>query len=331
MQPDISRFHKIAFHKIAWMAAIALSVCAAALPATAYASEIAPLKRLLINAPTTDQLKQMLAEEDRWADARASVGSLLLVEGNFKKFSDDELEQFVKQIRGWNISLEVEVGAIKQWSHEGEKSFAIQKSWWDRIARHGGDIHAFAMDGPRENALRTLHLSEDLAVDQVARFVTAVHQAYPQALVGDVEPYPASATEDHIQWIDRLEQRLHDAGGRGLDFYRTDVNWVAFKGGRQGSWAGLKAIEQHCHASNIKFSLVYWASDYPLAKAAGRLGDKTWYDGIMAQGSACAAIGAAPDQYVVESWIGLPRQALPDSDGFTFTQSVRDFARKFVR
>jgi hypothetical protein len=36
MQSDQSRFHNIA-----WMAAIALSVCAAALPATAYASEIA--------------------------------------------------------------------------------------------------------------------------------------------------------------------------------------------------------------------------------------------------------------------------------------------------
>ena len=310
------------------MAAALLLVAGATVSATP--SESAQLKKLVINAPSTDELNQMLAEEGKWKDARSAVGSLLLVEGNFKKMSNDELDAFIKKIDAWNISLELEVGAIKEWAHEGEKSFTVQKSWWDRITKHGGEISSFAMDGPRENALKTLHLSEDFAVEQVAQFIVNVRRTYPQALIGDVEPYPASTTDEHNHWIDRLEQRLKELGVRGLDFYRTDVNWVAFKGGQQGSWAGLKAIEDHCHAKKIKFSLAYWASDYPLAKAAGHLNDKTWYDGIMTAGHAYAQTGAVPDQFVIESWIGLPKEAIPDSKDYTFTRSVRDFERSYV-
>jgi hypothetical protein len=69
------------------------------------------------------------------------------------------------------------------------------------------------------------------------------------------------------------------------------------------------------------------ASQFPLDKAAGHLTDKTWYDGIMAEGHGFAATGAVPDQYVIESWIGLPKSALPDSGGYTFAQSVRDFTK----
>jgi hypothetical protein len=47
----------------------------------------------------------------------------------------------------------------------------------------------------------------------------------------------------------------------------------------------------------------------------------------MTVGSGYAATDAAPDQYVIESWIG----ALPDSSNPTFTRSVRDFAAKFAR
>lgn len=314
-------------------AAIGLTICftvgAAAQPATA--PEIAPLKKLEINAPSNQALKQMIANADLWTAARSSVGSFLFVEGTFKAFTDQELDNLIEKMKAWNISLGLEVGGIKEWCRHGDECFAKQKSWWDRLTRHGGDIGSFAMDGPRAKTVIDLHLSEDYAVEEVARFIADVHHAYPRALVGEIEPYPTQTADEHARWIDRLEQRLHELGVRGLDFYRIDLNWVVFQTEQRGNWAGVKAIEEHCHARKIKFSLIYWASDFPLEKAAGRLSDKTWYDGIMKEGAGYSATGAAPDQYVIESWIGLPKQALPDTTGYTFTQSVRDFSRRFVR
>ncbi|MBV9238338.1 MAG: hypothetical protein JOZ94_21075 [Xanthobacteraceae bacterium] len=314
-------------------AAIALWICltsvAAAQPATA--PDIAPLKKLEMNAPSNQALKQMIANDDLWTAARSSVGSFLFVEGTFKAFTDQELDNLIRKMKAWNISLGLEVGGIKEWCRLGQECFAKQKGWWDRVTKHGGEIRSFAMDEPRHKVVVDLHLPEEYAVEQVAQFIQEVRAAYPQALVGDIETYPTQLTADHVKWIDRLERRLQEKGVRGLDFYRLDVNWVVFQTEHKGAWADIKAIEEHCHARKIKFSLIYWASDFPLEKAAGRLRDKTWYDGIMKEGAGYAATGAAPDQYVIESWIGLPKQALPDSGGYTFTQSVRDFSRRFVR
>jgi hypothetical protein len=39
----------------------------------------------------------------------------------------------------------------------------------------------------------------------------------------------------------------------------------------------------------------------------------------------------APDQYVVESWIEAPPHSVPETDAWTFTRSVLDFSRTFVK
>ena len=44
-----------------------------------------------------------------------------------------------------------------------------------------------------------------------------------------------------------------------------------------------------------------------------------------------ALVGGAPDQYVIESWIGAPSRCLPEIEAFTFTRSAHDFAQRFVK
>ena len=51
----------------------------------------------------------------------------------------------------------------------------------------------------------------------------------------------------------------------------------------------------------------------------------------MQQGYDYAVIDGRPDVFVIESWIEAPSQCLPESAEWTFTRSVRDFAKKFVK
>ena len=51
----------------------------------------------------------------------------------------------------------------------------------------------------------------------------------------------------------------------------------------------------------------------------------------MRQGDDYLMAGGAPDQYVIESWVGAPSRAIPETDDFTFTRTVRDFAHEFVK
>jgi len=52
---------------------------------------------------------------------------------------------------------------------------------------------------------------------------------------------------------------------------------------------------------------------------------------LLRQGADYALVNGAPDQYVIESWVGANSRSVPETAAFTFTRSVRDFARKFVR
>lgn len=38
-----------------------------------------------------------------------------------------------------------------------------------------------------------------------------------------------------------------------------------------------------------------------------------------------------PDEYVVESWVGAPSRSVPETGGWTFTHSVRDFCKRFLK
>ncbi len=51
----------------------------------------------------------------------------------------------------------------------------------------------------------------------------------------------------------------------------------------------------------------------------------------MQQGYNCALVQGAPDQYVIESWVEAPSRSGPETEPFTFTRSVLDFARRFAR
>jgi hypothetical protein len=86
-----------------------------------------------------------------------------------------------------------------------------------------------------------------------------------------------------------------------------------------------------CRDHRLAFSLIYWASDYPALEGPGLADDSTWYVSTMQQGYDYATLNGAPDQYVIESWIGAPSRCLPETGEFTFTRSVRDFSRKFAK
>lgn len=59
--------------------------------------------------------------------------------------------------------------------------------------------------------------------------------------------------------------------------------------------------------------------------------DSMWYVSIMQQGYDYAMVQGRPDQYVIESWIESPSKSTPESEQWTFTRSVLDFVKKFVK
>jgi len=276
--------------------------------------------------------RDLFKEPAAWRETRSVVDVLGYTDLNVnKQFTDDELRSWFPQLRQWGIKFALEVGALKPWGTTGEKTFNIERPMWDRVERLGGSIHAIAMDEPLCCARQELHKPDDYAVEETARYIALVRKHYPQVLIGDIEPYPYLALPDLVQWIEALGKRLAQMHVAGLDFFRLDVDWVCFTVRNQGSWREVKKFEQYCRNRKLAFSLIYWASAYPAMERRGLADDSTWYVSTMQQGYDYAAVEGTPDQYVIESWIGAPARCLPETGDFTFTRSVLDFSRKFVK
>jgi hypothetical protein len=220
---------------------------------------------------------------------------------------------------------------VKEWGKTGEGTFDAQRPMWDRFQSLGGKIHAVAMDEPLCCVRNNLKKPDEFAVEETAQFVALVRKHYPDVRIGDIEPYPSLTLAELTAWIDALQARLAQMNVKGLDFFRVDVDWVHFINGSRGSWREVKKLEEACRARKLPFSLIYWAADYPHLQRLGFADDSAWYVSVMRQGGDYAIVGGAPDEYVIESWVGAPSRAVPDSGEWTFTRSVRDFCRRFAK
>ncbi|HKV39715.1 MAG TPA: hypothetical protein VJX67_10925, partial [Blastocatellia bacterium] len=243
-----------------------------------------------------------------------------------KTYKDEQLRSWFAMMNAWELKLGLEVGAVKEWGTTGSKTFQVETPYWDRFQSLGAKIDAVAMDEPLSRVRRALKKPDAYAVEETAQFVALVRQKYPDIRIGDIEPYPSIPLADHIAWIKALQSRLSQMKVRGLDFYRLDVDWV----NPRSHWQEVKRLELACRSQHLPFSLIYWASDFPQLKGKGLANKSTWYTSIMREARDYAAVGGSPDEYVIESWLALPTPLLPETGQSTFTQSVRDFCRRFV-
>lgn len=276
--------------------------------------------------------RELFQKPDSWKDARSRVQVLGYADHMLnRQFKDDDLRSWFGAMNKWGLKLGLEVGAVKEWGPTGEAAFNAERPMWDRFQSLGGRIHAFAMDEPLCCVRQLLKKPDAYAVDETARFITLVRKRYPNALIGDVEAYPHLSFDDLVTWIDALQAKLKESGVRGLDFFRVDVDWVNFVRAQKGSWPEVKRLESACRERGIPFSLIYWAADYPHMQSIGFADDSTWYISIMRQANDYVLVGGSPDEYVIESWVGAPSRSVPEGDSYTFTNSVRDFCRRYVR
>ncbi len=277
-------------------------------------------------------LRELFEYPDAWKETRLAIDVLMYADHQLhRQFTDDELRAWFSQMRQWRLKFALEVGAVKPWGVTGEKTFEVQRPKWDRFRGLGGEIYAIAMDEPLLCCRMHIHKSDDYALEETANFIARVRQQYPDMLIGDIETYPSIPLEDHFWWLDALDKRLAEMEVRGLDFYRLDVNWAEFVVFDRGSWPEVKKLEQHCRQRKMPFSLIYWASGYPSLARRGLADDSTWYVSIMQQGYDYALVQGSPDQFVIESWLETPSRSTPETEPWTFTRSVLDFTRKFVR
>lgn len=278
------------------------------------------LPRLLIGPPNDPQLDDLLMAPAEWPLTAAAVDALMHPDHNLAAVPDEILRRRFDAMRAQGFGFELEVGAVKPWSKEGRRTFEIEAPWWRRMIDLGAPLISIGIDEPW-GAGRALEIADAEVVEHTADFIALVHHHFPTLLVGDIEPYPALPMTDHLQWLRSLLAALARRGTRRLDFYRVDPNWNAFDH-YGGSWTEVATLEHECRTAGPAFSLIYWAASLPQQIGAGTAARDSWLQGVLRQAAGSRAAGVEPDQFVVQSWVGKPDAALPESDPTTFAGSV---------
>lgn len=272
----------------------------------------------------------LFEKPDEWQQTRSMITGFILSDLHLAQFSDEQLKSWLPKVQKWGIKLGLEVGAIKEWGATGDTAFRLGGQKWERFQSLGGHIDRFGMDEPYYCANKVLKKPLSYAVNETAIFITLIRKHYPDAIIGDIEPYPAFSVQELIEWVDALNKKLAENNVKGLDFLAIDPAWVSFDE-KKASWDDLKKLEDACRKRKLPFSLYYWASDYGNIRIMDLEDESTWYMSVMRQGYDYALAGGSPDEYVIESWTGLPPKVLPETENYTFTNSVRDFIKRFIR
>jgi hypothetical protein len=99
----------------------------------------------------------------------------------------------------------------------------------------------------------------------------------------------------------------------------------------QQTRAAIDTLIYADHCLNKQFTDDQLRTWFPMMKKRGLADDSTWYVSIMRRGYDYALVQGSPDQYVVQSWLDAPSHSVPETEQWSFTRSVLDFSRKFVK
>jgi len=285
-------------------------------------------------------LYEMFGNPRAWARARAHLTGIGYADHWLaSQFSDAQLRAWLPQISRWGLKFGLDVGSVKPQSPTAEKAFAISHPWWDRFIKDGLHIDVMDMDEPLVATVVNLHLPVSFGVEQTAQFVAMVRRAYPPMEIGDTEPYPFFNAGEIMGFIDAVQARLRQLGVRPLDFLRLDVDWMHFyppdaKGAL--GWRGVKQIEILAHQRGLRFSLIYWAANYPSLSKAGLARPDTWTSAILREAADFSRVGGVTDDYPLVSWLltqqePVPAHVIPDSSPITLSGSVLALAAQVKR
>jgi len=316
--------------------------------------------------PSNAKFYELITNMDQWKNTRSVIDVIAFGDGSLEshgyngaQMNMTRLEEGFAALRNANLPLGLEVGAIKEWgyqenngvgTHYGEKIFRTQNVRWKKYIEAGADFVAIAMDEPLTNMVYTgkdawgwvgnYNDKMEFAAVKTAEFIKCVREEYPHMVVGNIEGSGFSANQLK-NFVTRLNDETKKQSGKGLDFFRMDVDWMRYKDNPvelEKKWREMKQVEDHCRSIGVAFSMIYWGADaiYTPGAANAEANNKAFHDWIMRHGHDYKAVGGKPDQYVIQTWTivqgaPMPPSVIPETKTHTFTKSLLEFYDTFIK
>jgi hypothetical protein len=281
-------------------------------------------------------------QKAQWDQVAGRIQVAYFSGGGILKMPDEALARLVRDLKARHVGLGPEILATN-WFHErpcggGIEGFIDPGSANQVVAKllkAGASLEQVGMDEPLwfghfysgKNACQSSipELASRVAV--IAKIYTA---AFPNVVVGDIEPFPAVSKQPNWQsafanWV----KTFHSTVGTPLSFLRLDFNW----GDESLSADGKHNVPDAVHIAHLARQVI------PVAKQNGLLvdmilngggapiarSDLDWTQQARLHIRALQAPGIHFDQVLFESWDKFPAHTLPESDPNTLSSLIPSY------
>jgi hypothetical protein len=253
-----------------------------------------------------------------WQQSSSKVAVFKISMQFASRSSDADLATLITDLHRRGIKLAIEMGMLENdrgcGKGEGYMPKNLPAMAMKRIQHLGGKIDYVAMDEvvffgherywPDKQGPACQDSIGEI-VREAAATVAVIHQYFPQAQVGAVEPItgnqgfdPRQLAQDYLSFADRYRV----VTGSNLAFFHADIAW------RSKNWqAGIAPLKEGMHARGIRFGIIIGGNpDYK--------DNVSWTRAGLDQLRMLSASPAtAPEDVIIQSWQPLPTNFLPET------------------
>jgi len=262
-----------------------------------------------------------------WSTAASHVQVFKIYASLVDYLTDDQLRRMFADLDRRGIALAAEFGPLTPENcgfgvegFDGVNALHLAT----RIRETGGTLRYIAMDEPFYFAGiysgdSACHWpAQKIAANAVAQ-IGIIRQIFPDAQVGDIEPFPTQDELDLPGWAERFRawfDAWKTAAGKPLAFFHSDLAWGS------PAWRhGLDVVARYAAERGIPFGIIY----------NGLYEDQTDADWVAHAEQHFVDYethgGAPPDHVIFQSWNARPRHLLPEGDPSTFTHLIDRYFR----
>lgn len=281
-------------------------------------------------------------EKAQWDQVAGQIQVAYFSGGGILKIPDEALARLVRDLKARHVGLGLEILATN-WFHErpcggGVEGFIDPGSANQVVAKllkAGASLEQVGMDEPLwfghfYNGKNACQSSIPELASRVAVIVKIYTAAFPNLVVGDIEPFPAVSKQPNWQsafanWV----KAFHSTVGTPLSFLRLDFNW----GDESLSADGKHNVPDAAHIANLAKQVI------PVARQNGLLvdmilngggapiarSDLDWTQQARMHIRALQAPGIHFDQVLFESWEKFPAHTLPESNPNTLSSLIPSY------
>ena len=259
-----------------------------------------------------------------WTQAASHVNVFKIYPQWIIQATDADLQTQFADLNRRGIALALEFGVLTASSQcgIGVEGFGGQSllNYAQRIQRDGGTLRYLAMDEPIYfSTLDTGTNACQWTVDQMAASaavnIRALLAQFPNVIVGDIEPFPVSASN----WLPQYQagiEAFRKALGFPLAFFDADVLWDT-----PTHLADLASVRKMLSSEGIPFGIIYNGDD------GNDTSDSQWIQSAIQHLLAVELNLGSPDQVIFQAWDAYPKKLLPETDPDSHTSLIDTYFR----